>query len=118
VFAAATGRRAKLDLDTDRYFEIADDPDLSYGDKLAAYRGLADAHFESERYRDFWDSGGLGDRLDEVVLDWVSGPDFDTLLTDTVKSTYPAHEHDQFIAHLRGLTGLWASDERTRLGAR
>jgi hypothetical protein len=24
---------------------------------------------------------------------------------------YPAHEHDQFIAHLRGLIGLWVRDE-------
>jgi len=54
---------------------------------------------------------------DEVVLDWVAGPAFDRLLTDTVKATYPEHEHEQFIAHLRGLTGLWVSDETTRLRA-
>ncbi len=27
----------------------------------------------------------------------------------------PAHEHDRFIAHLRGLLGLWAKDESARL---
>ena len=39
----------------------------------------------------------------------------DTLLVDTVRSVYPADEHDQFIAHLRGLTGLWVGDESSRL---
>jgi hypothetical protein len=53
--------------------------------------------------------------LDEVVLDWVAGPGFDQLLVDTVRSVYPADEHDQFIAHLRGLTSLWADDESSRL---
>jgi hypothetical protein len=28
---------------------------------------------------------------------------------------YPAHEQDQFIAHLRGLLGLWVTEETTRL---
>src|SRR5207244_9021854 len=36
VFALVTGRRPKLDLQTDRYFEIADHPVLPYASKLAA----------------------------------------------------------------------------------
>jgi hypothetical protein len=115
VFVLATGRRARLDLDTDRYFEIAGDQGQSYGDKLDAYRALADAYFESDRYEDFWGRDGNGDRLDEIVLDWVAGPDFDDLLIQTVRSVYPASEHDQFIAHLRGLVGLWVRDESARL---
>ena len=51
------------------------------------------------------------------MLDWVAGPDFDRLLVRTVQSTYPAHEHDQFVAHLRGLLGLWVRDESARLAA-
>jgi hypothetical protein len=113
VFALVTGRRAKLDTETDRFFEIADRGGASYAEKLAAYAGLADAYFESERYHDFCASR-LG-RLDEIVLDWAAGPDFDRLLVETVRSVYPAHEHDQFVAHLRGLVGLWVRDESTRL---
>jgi len=30
---------------------------------------------------------------------------------------YPAHEHDAFIAHLRGLLSLWVRDESSRLRA-
>ena len=113
VFALAVGRRPALDLETDRYFEVADDPGTSYAEKLGAYWNLADAYFESERYGDFCASSLP--HIDEVVLDWVAGPHFDQLLVDTVRSVYPAHEHDQFIAHLRGLLGLWVSDETARL---
>jgi hypothetical protein len=113
VFCTATGRRPRIDLDTRRYFEIADRTDLSYAERLAGYRKLADDHFEVEKYSDFC-AVHLAD-LDARVLEWIEGPDFDRLLIATVRATFPAHEHDEFIAHYRGLLGVWASDERTRL---
>jgi hypothetical protein len=115
VFALATGRRVKVDLETDRYFAIADEPGMSYAEKLAAYRALADAYFDAGRYDDFCAS--RLSHLDEVMLDWVAGPDFDRLLIQTVRSVYPAHEQDMFIAHLRGLLSLWVNDESARLAA-
>ena len=115
AFALVTGRRPRLDLTTDAYFAIADDAGLSYADKLAAYRTLADSYFDTERYHDFCASS-LG-QLDAIVLDWIAGPDFDQLLVETVRSVYPAHEHDQFIAHLRGLLALWVRDESSRVAA-
>ena len=36
----------------------------------------------------------------------------DLPIVDTVRNTFPAHEHDQFIAHFRGLLGAWAHDQR------
>jgi hypothetical protein len=113
VFALVTGRRARLDLETDRFFEVGDDPDMTYREKLDAYRKLADSYFEADRYQDFCETSLP--HIDEIVLDWVAGPDFDRLLIDTVRATYPAHEHDKFIAHLRGLLGLWVRDETARL---
>jgi hypothetical protein len=115
VFALVTGRRPQLDLTTDRYFEIADDAGKSYAAKLAGYRDLADSYFDTARYDDFC-ATSLAD-IDEIVLDWVAGPDFDKLLIDTVRSTYPAHEHEQFVEHLRGLLSLWVRDESIRLKA-
>jgi hypothetical protein len=111
VFTMVTGRRSVLDLDTAQYFAIADRDDLSYADKLAAYRTLADTYFETDRYRDFCASRLA--HLDEVVLEWVSGPEFDALLVKTVQATYPPHEHERFVAHFRGLVGLWARDARS-----
>ncbi len=114
VFALVTGRRPRLDLETDRYFAIADEPGMSYEEKLAAYRELADAYFETERYEDFCATRLA--RLDQIVLDWVVSADFDRLLVRTVQSVYPAHEHEKFIAHLRGLLHLWVRDESARHG--
>ncbi|MHA3702463.1 ATP-grasp domain-containing protein [Jatrophihabitans sp. YIM 134969] len=114
VFTTATGRRPRLDLDTRRYFDVADRDDLSYQEKLGEYRQLADDYFEVDRYRNFCASR-LGN-LDAVVLEWVESGEFDDLLVDTVKGTFPAHEHDHFVAHYRGLLAAWAADERARLG--
>ena len=33
-----------------------------------------------------------------------------TCSSHTVRSTFPAHEHEHFVAHYRGLLGAWASD--------
>jgi hypothetical protein len=41
----------------------------------------------------------------------VNSPDFDQLLIDMVRSTYPPQEHDRFIEHFRGLLALWIRDE-------
>ena len=87
--------------------------DLSYDEKLAAYDAIADQHFDTERYRDFCASR-LGD-LDEMAVDYFESADFDRVLVETVTSTFPAHEHDQFVAHYRGLLASWCRDERARL---
>jgi hypothetical protein len=115
VFCTATARRPLYDLETRRYFDIADRGELSYAEKLAEYRALADSYFDVERYHDFCASRLA--HLDEIVLDWVDGADFDRLLVETVHSTFPPHEHDHFVAHYRGLLAAWASDERTRLAS-
>jgi len=108
VFCVVTGRRPRLDTDTARYFAIADRPDLTYEDKLTEYRRLADEYFETERYTEFCTK--QLSHVDEIVYDWVRSPDFDALLVDTVRTTYPEAEHDRFIAHFRGLLGAWLAD--------
>jgi hypothetical protein len=109
AFCLVTGRRPALDLDTRRYFEIGDRDDLSYREKLAAYRRLADDYFEADRYHDFCAS--RLPHVDELVLEWVTSGEFDRLLIDTVRATYPAHEQERFAAHLRGLVGQWAREQ-------
>ncbi len=110
VFCTATGRRPRIDPETRRFFDIGDRADLSYGEKLAAYRRLADDYFETERYFDFC-ARYLMD-VDEAMVDYVQSAEFDRLVLDTVVSTYPPHEHEQFIAHFRGLLAAWAADQR------
>jgi len=108
VFCAVTGRPFRNDLDTSRYFAIADRTDLSYVDKLAAYRKLADEYFDTDRYTDFCAS--RLSHVDEIVYEWVCSADFDALLVDTVRATYPEHEHERFLNHFRGLLGAWVHD--------
>jgi hypothetical protein len=104
-----TGRRPRLDLETRRFFEVADS-DRSYGEKLAEYAKLTDDYFETERYNEFCATSLAS--LDTIVCDWVASESFDRLLVDTVRATYPPAEHERFVAHFRGLLGLWLSDQR------
>jgi hypothetical protein len=109
AFCTATNRRSRLHVDPDDWFRIGDDEDLDYGAKLAAYQRLADQHFDTERYHEFC-AATLPD-IDELVLEWVSSRHFDDMLVDTVRSTYPDHQQEKFLAHFRGLIGLWVTDE-------
>ena len=109
VFCCVTGRRQTVDLDTGRYFAIAARDDLTYREKLAEYRRLADRRLEVDKYTEFC-ARHLA-HLDDVAVEWVQSGEFDDLLVATVRSTFPDHEHEQFIAHFRGLTSEWARDQ-------
>jgi hypothetical protein len=108
VFCVVTGRRPTLDTDTARYYAIGDRPDLSYSEKLAGYRALADEYFDTERYTEFCATHLA--HVDEIVLDWVRSDDFRSLLRETVRAAYPAHEHDKFLGHFNGLIDAWIHD--------
>ena len=34
-----------------------------------------------------------------------------------MQATYPAHEQDQFVAHFKGLLGMWLDDQRAPVPA-
>jgi hypothetical protein len=110
VYCVVTGRRPRLDTDTSAYFAIADQSDLSYGEKLAAYRRLSDSYFEVDRYQDFC-ANHLAS-VDDIVFDWVSSEEFRSLLRETVQSTYPADEHEKFLGHFGGLIDAWIAERR------
>ena len=109
VYCLVTGRKAMIHLHTERFFEIADDPSLPYEAKLEEYLEIADDYFETDKYWAFC-AAHLG-HLDAAVLDWVRSDAFDRLIVDTVRATYPPHEHDRFLGHFRGLTKAWADEQ-------
>ena len=115
AFCAATNRASRLHVDPKPWFAIADDPGLDYAGKLRHYQRLADEHFEKEHYLEFC-AAALPD-IDEIVFDWVSSPEFEVLLDETIAATYPEHEHERFRGHFHGLLDVWRTDERTRLGS-
>jgi hypothetical protein len=110
IFCTVTDRRMKIDQELTRYFDIGDRTDLTYEEKIDEYGRMADEYFQAAEYAEFC-AEHLAD-LDDVVLEYFESPEFDSLLVDTVRSTFPAHEHDKFVPHYRGLLGAWAKDQR------
>ena len=109
TFCVVVGRRPQLDLDTRHYFDVGDRDELTYDEKLTAYRKLADDYFEADRYAEFCATSLA--HVDELVLEWVASPELDALLVDTVRGLYPSHEHERFVAHFRGLIGQWVREQ-------
>jgi len=110
LFCATSGRRMQVALDLEPYFEIGDRDDLTYEQKLLEYRRLADGYFQADEYAAF--CAEALPHLHELVVDYFDGDEFDRLLVETVRSTFPQHEHEQFFAHYRGLLEAWVSDQQ------
>jgi hypothetical protein len=113
AFCTVTGREPRVTMTPREWFAIGDS-DRTYEEKLREYRRLADEHFQCEEYAEFCDASLA--HVPELVLEWVSSPDFDRLLVETVEATYPPHEHERFLAHFRGLVGLWVTDQTVASG--
>ncbi len=110
AFCTVMRRRMPINQDTRVYFDVGDRRDLSYDEKLARYRELAEQYVDVERYQEFC-AEHLA-HLDELAVEWFESPLFDDLLVETVRTAFPPHEHEQFVAHYRGLVGAWARDQR------
>jgi hypothetical protein len=112
AFCAVSRRSMRINQETRQYFEIGDRDDLTYEEKLAEYRRLADAYFQVPEYEAFC-AESLPE-LDGLTIEYVESSEFDRLLVDTVTSTFPTHEHERFVAHFRGLLTAWAHDQRAQ----
>jgi hypothetical protein len=115
AFCAVTGRQMRLFQDSRPYFEVGDDESLPYEEKLRRYRALADEYFSTDAYREFCDTALP--LIDEATVELAESPELDSVLVDTVRSTFPPHEHEGFVAHYRGLLAAWANDQRAHASA-
>jgi hypothetical protein len=109
VYCCATGRRMHVELDPAPWFAAAE-AGGSYEERLEAYRALADDYFEVERYQEFC-ARHLA-HVDEAMVSYIDSPAFDDVLVATVTRAFPAHEHERFVAHYRGLLAAWVADQR------
>lgn len=116
IFCTATERKMRVQQDTENYFTIGDRDDMTYDEKISAYRDLVEDYFETARYHEF--CAKHLPHAEEVMVEFVESDEFDALLVDTVRTTFPAHEHDQFIAHYRGLLKAWSEDQRVATSSR
>jgi hypothetical protein len=115
VFCSVTRRPMRINQNTRQYFDVGD-RDWSYEEKLVKYRRLADEYHEVAEYHEF--CADHLPTLEETVLEYAESPEFDSLLVDTVRSTFPPHEHEHFVAHYRGILGSWAGDQRAIVAPR
>jgi hypothetical protein len=109
AFCAVTGRRLRIDQDKRAYFDVADREDLDYEEKLREYRRLADDYFQADEYAEF--CAASLPMLRELVLEYFAGPELDAVLVESVRATFPAHEHDEMVARHRGLVSAWVADQ-------
>jgi hypothetical protein len=110
AFCLLTRRRMRINQNTRTYFDVGDRDDLDYTTKLREYRRLADEYFQVDEYEEF--RAVTVPHVHELMLEYVEGPEFDDLLVHVVTTTFPPHEHEQFVAHFRGLLAAWARDQR------
>ncbi|MEZ4713357.1 MAG: hypothetical protein R3A44_39590 [Caldilineaceae bacterium] len=108
IFCLVTERPMHITMDIAEYFKIADS-ERTYDEKLTAYEKLADAHLDTERFTEF--RATVLKDLDEIMWRVVQSAEFDNMLVNTVRTTFPPHEHDQYIGHFRGLLRHWVEAE-------
>jgi hypothetical protein len=109
AFCACTGRKVRVSQDLGKYFAIGDRADLSYEQKLAEYRRLADEHFQHDLYAEY--CAEALPHLDGIAREWFGSHELDDLLVQVVRATFPTHEHEEMVARHRGLIGQWLREQ-------
>jgi hypothetical protein len=100
----------RLNQRTREYFQVGDDPELSYAEKLDRYEALADAYYQADRFEDF--RATALPHLDEATVEYVESPEFDDLVVTAIRLEVEPERHDEMIERCRTLTTQWAADER------
>lgn len=113
LFAAATGRRMRKNLDWEPYFAIARE-ELPYREKLARYAAIARERLEADRFEEFC-ARHLA-HLDEVAWEFFGTEVAKAAVRGKVAALYPAHEVERFTEHFWGLVQFWRRTEADRLG--
>jgi hypothetical protein len=110
VFCAASGRSMRVNQNTRDYFEIADDPELSYQEKLRRYRELADSYFEAEAFEEFRTEALPN--LEEQTVEYVESSDFDDLIVHAIQLEVEPENQEPMIERSRSAVAAWAEDRR------
>jgi hypothetical protein len=112
AFCVATGRSMRLNQRTREYFQVGDDPELPYAEKLDRYEALADAYYQTDRFEDF--RATALPHLDEATVEYVESAEFDDLVTRAIQLEVERERQDEMIERCRTLTAQWAADEHAR----
>ena len=90
IYCAAVKRKPRLTLDWAPYFEIADNQDMSFDDKLVAYDAIAARVLDEERF-DAFCAEHLS-HFDEVADAFFGTQRFYDITQSKVEALFPKHE--------------------------
>ena len=104
IFAAATGRPMRKNLDWQPFYDVAK-RDLPFRERLSAYAAIAHERFDTERFRDFCRTH-LG-HLDELAYEFFGSEVMRDAVHQKVEALFPAHEVEEFTELFWGRVQRW-----------
>jgi len=111
LFAAATRREMRINLDWTPYYEVAK-RDLPYRERLAAYAKIARQRFDTDRFEEF--CAKHLSHLDEVTWEFFATDHALEAVRQKVAALYPAHEIDAFTTLFWNRIQYWREQEAPR----
>jgi len=108
LYCAATKRPFRRNLDWQPFFDIAD-TDATYAEKLEGYSGLAEAHFETEKFEAFCDEH-FGP-LEDIAWEYFGSEDAKDAVRQKVTALYPEHEIDEFTERFWAAIQVWRMED-------
>lgn len=112
IFCAATKRPFRRNLDWAPYYAIRE-KGLPYREQMREYGKLADAHFDTVRFRDFCDTHLA--HLGEVAWKFFGSAAAKGAVHRKVEALFPKHEVEEFTEHFWGLLQFWRKTEQGHL---
>jgi hypothetical protein len=112
LFCATTRRPMRLNLDWKPFLD-ANDPDMTFEEKLPLYDAIARRHFDADAFDEFSERHLA--HLDEIALEFFGTEQFKDIAREKVAAMYPKHEVEEFTDHFYGLIQFWRKTERDRL---
>lgn len=109
IFCAATQRKMHRNLDWRPYYEIADTPDMSAKERLAAYAKIAHKRLETERFEEFCEQH-LG-HLNELAYEFFGSDTAKDAVRQKVTHLFPKHEIDEFTELFWNRIQKWREQE-------
>jgi hypothetical protein len=111
IFAAATDRPMRRNMDWAPFYEVAD-RDLPFREKLSEYARIAHERFETERFREFCQTN-LG-HLDELAYDFFGSDVLRDAIRQKVTALFPPHEIEEFTELFWSRVQRWREQEGAR----
>ena len=108
LFCAATARKMRKNMDWEPFIKIADS-DRSPEEKLAEYAKIANARFETPKFRRFCKTQLK--HLDELAYDFFGSDVLRDAIRQKVTSLFPEHEIEEFTEEFWNRIQLWREQE-------